>query len=278
MPTSRRSRSRLVAAVRLLHPFPSFLVAGLTVTLVRVANADAPLALYLQLGLGMLLYQFSIGIANDVADAVDDAVAKPWKALPRGAVQRRTAVLATAGCAGGGLLVTSGLETGVWLIGLAGWLCGIAYDVRLKRTRFSWLPFSVAFPLVPVWVYLATDSWRPLLWWAVPLGAMLGLALHLANQVPDVLADRRAGVRGVAQELGDRRAQALAIGLFGGAGAIAVGVLVFESSGRAALAATDVLFAALMAPRATRYFGRDGLFGLLCAATAVLAVLFLSAV
>ena len=268
----------MVAALRLLHPFPSFLVAGLTVALVRVAQADAGPGLYLQLGLGMLLYQFSIGIANDVVDAPDDAVAKPWKALPRGVVSRRAAVLAAAGCAGGGLAVTAGLETLVWLVGLVGWSCGLAYDLHLKRTRLSWLPYSVAFPLLPVWVYLAADAWRPVLWWVLPLGAVLGLALHLANQAPDVAADRSAGVRGAAQTLGGARAQGLAIALFGASGAIAVAVLAFESSGRAALAATDVLFAALMAPRATRHFGRDGLFGLLCAATSVLAVVFLSAV
>ena len=271
-------RSALVAVLRLLHPFPSVLLAGLTVALVRVADADAGLGLYLQLGLGMLLYQFSIGITNDVVDADDDAVAKAWKALPRGIVSRRAAVLAAAGCAGTALLFTAGLDTGVWLIGLAGWACGMAYDLWLKRTRLSWLPYSIAFPLVPVWVYLATDAWRPLLWWVFPLGALLGLGLHLANQTPDVEADRRAGVRGTAQTLGAARSRAMAVGLVGAAGALAVGVLAFESSGRAALAATDVLFAALIAPRATRYFGRDGLFGLLCAATAVLAVVFLSAV
>lgn len=246
--------------------------------MVRMAAANAGLGLYLQLGLGMLLYQFSIGIANDVVDSPDDAVAKPWKALPRGTVSRRVAVFAAAGCAGGGLAVTAGLDTSVWLVGLGGWLCGMAYDLRLKRTRLSWLPYSVAFPLAPVWVYLATDAWRPLLWWVFPLGAVLGLALYLANQAPDIAVDRRAGVNGAAQSLGAARARATAVGLFGGAGALAVGVLAFESSGLAALAATDVLFAASMAPRATAYFGRDGFFGLLAAATAVLAVVFLSAV
>ena len=272
------SASAAVAVLRLLHPFPSFLVAGLTVVLVRTANAEAGLALYVQLGLGMLLYQFSIGITNDVVDAEDDGVAKPWKALARGSISRQRAVLAAAGCAGGALLITTGLETAVWLVGLAGWLCGMAYDVWLKRTQLSWLPYAIAFPLVPVWVYLAAGAWRPLLWWVFPLGAVLGLALHLANQAPDVAEDRRAGVRGAAQTLGGARSRGAAIALFGAAGAVVVGVLAFESSGRAALAATDVLFAALMAPRATAYFGRDGLFGLLCAATAVLAVAFLSAV
>lgn len=267
-----------MAALRLLHPFPSFLVAGLTLALVRVADADAGLGLYVQLGLGMLLYQFSIGIANDVVDSADDAVAKPWKALPRGVVSRRGAVIAAAGCAGGGLAVTAGLETGVWLIGLAGWSCGMAYDIHFKRTRLSWLPYSLAFPLVPVWVYLAADEWRPLLFWVFPLGALLGLALHLANQAPDIAADRQAGIRGTAQSLGSGPSRGVALGLFGGAGALAVGILAFESSGRAALAATDVLFAALIAPRAAAYFGRDGFFGLLAAATAVLAVLFLSVV
>ena len=123
-----------------------------------------------------------------------------------------------------------------------------------------------------------SDAWEPVLWWVFPLGAVLGLSLHLGNQAPDVLEDRRAGVRGVAQRIGARRATGLAIGLFGGVCSTAVVLLLMRSPVHALFAAVDGASVALLAPRAPVFFGRDGLFGLLAAASAVLAVIFLLAV
>jgi 4-hydroxybenzoate polyprenyltransferase len=40
--------------------------------------------------------------------------------------------------------------------------------------------------------------------WATAAGAAFGVAAHFANVVPDVAADRRAGVRGLPQLLGAR--------------------------------------------------------------------------
>lgn len=267
-----------VAALRLLHPFPSILVAGLTAALVRVADSGASAWLYLELGLGMLLFQFAIGIANDVMDAEHDAKAKAWKAIPRGIISRQRAVLLAAACAGAGLLITSPLDTGTWLIGLAGLMCGLLYDIYFKRTPLSWLPMAVALPLIPAWVFTATGEWRGVLWWAFPLGALLGLALHLANQAPDVPGDRSVGVHGTAQRVGELRSRGLAIALFGAACTVAVIVLAFESLSAASLVAVDAIFAGMLAPRAAAIFGRDGLFGLLAAASALLALLFLWAV
>jgi 4-hydroxybenzoate polyprenyltransferase len=268
-----------VSLIRLVHPFPSFLVAAVTLALVPLADRNAEPALYVQLGLGMLLVQFSVGIANDVVDMEDDAVAKPWKALARGALSRRTAVLLAAACAGGGLLVTSPLPLEAWLLGAGGLLCGLAYDLRLKRTPLSWLPWSLAFPLIPAWVFTANETWSGLLWWTFPFGAGLGLALNLANQAPDVAADREAGIDGAAQRLGSERSRALALALFGVVASGAAVVLLASGEGaRALLAAVDGGAAGVLAPRATRYAGRDALFGLMAAASAVLAAVFLSAV
>ncbi len=229
------------------------------------------------LGLGMLCYQFAIGVANDLVDASDDAANKPWKAIPRGAVPRRAAILLVAGLAGAGLLATSGLRLEAWFIGMAGLACGLAYDVQLKRTALSWLPFSIAFPLIPTWVFVAFDRWDSLLWFAFPLGAILGLALHLANQAPDVPSESH--IRGLAHSLGTERAANLALGLVGVAGIIAFVVLLFAGAAtQAILVAGSVMLAGVMARRAVRLFGPDGLFGLLASTSGVLAILFVSAV
>ncbi len=265
-----------VSLVRAFHPFPSLIVTAVTLGMGFMADSRPPASTVAVLGVGMLAYQFCIGLANDVIDATDDARTKPWKAIPRGVLSRRAAVLMAAGLAGAGVLVTSTLDLGPWLIGVAGLACGLAYDVQLKRTTWSWLPFAVAFPLIPVWAFTALDRWEPLLWWVFPLGALLGLALHLANQAADVPAE--AHIRGFAHRLGTERSANLALGLVGLAGMIAVVVLLIAGDGtQAILSAGTVMVAGVLAKRAVRIFGADGLFGLLASSSAILAVAFTSA-
>lgn len=265
------------SAVRLLHPFPSLVVTTVTVALVFLADSSPPVSTAVVLGVTMLWYQFAIGVANDLVDARDDAQSKPWKAIPRGVVSRTVAISLAAGLAGGGMLVSSTLRGEAWLIGMAGLACGLAYDVQLKRTVLSWLAFSIAIPLIPVWVFVALDRWEGLLWAAFPVGALLGLALHLANQAPDV--PKEAGMRGLAHRLGTERAANLSLGLFGLAGIIAVVVLLVATAPlQALLLAATVLIAGIMSRRAVATFGPDGLFGLLAMSSGLMAVLFVSAV
>ncbi|MBI2765124.1 MAG: UbiA family prenyltransferase [Chloroflexi bacterium] len=250
----------------------------MTAAIIPLADRDTGPRLYPQLAGGMLLFQFAIGVTNDIADTDLDRVGKPWKPLPRGLLSRRAAVLLAAAFSGAGLAVTSTLDIVPWLIGGAGLFCGLSYDLWLKRTILSWLPWSVAFPLIPAWVYSATGEWTPLLWWVFPLGLLLGLALYLANQAPDAAADSGAGVGGLAQRLGPRRSLRLGVAFFGAVASVAAVVLVAAGeSGRAALVALTAALALLLVPRAARYFGRDGLFGLIAASGATIALVFLSA-
>lgn len=268
----------MLRRLRLLHPFPSLLATLLTVGLIPIADGDAPLALYLQLGLGMLCYQLAIGIANDLSDAEVDAESKPWKAIPSGLVTRRRARQLATALVAIGLVVTLPLPLDAWLIGIAGLMAGLSYDVFLKRTVLSFLPWAVAFPLVPVWVFRAAGEWDALLWWTFPLGVLLGFALNLANQAPESARERDLGVQGLAQLLGTRASVRLALSAFGLAASTATIVLLFAEPSRAPFSAAAAIVGLVMAPRAARFFGRDGLFGLLAASTAILAAVFLSAV
>lgn len=266
------------AAWRVVHPFPSLLVTALTLAIVPLADRDASLALYLQLGLGMLCFQFAIGVANDVADAELDAVTKPWKPIAAGRISLQTAKLLTVLFAGAGLAATIGLDAAAWFIGLAGLLCGLAYDLALKRTVLSFVPWLVAFPLIPAWVFTAANAWDAILWWAFPLGALFALAIQFANQSPGAAEDRAQGVAGVPQRLGARASALAALACFGAAASLAAGILLFADTGRAMLVAAVAALALFLVPRATRFFGRDGLFGLLAASSAAIAIVFLSVV
>jgi len=270
--------SAAVAAWRLVHPFPSIAVAALTAALVPFAGGAGRGALTAQLGIGMLLYQFAIGAANDLADLDLDRQTKPWKPLARGALSPRVARAIAAAGAAGGMVATSTLELVPWLIGIAGLACGLVYDLSLKRTAFAFLPLAIAVPLIPVWVWSAADSWDGLLWAAMPAGTLLGTAIYLVNQAPAAAQERTAGVDGLAQRLGARRAALLGVAAFGLASSIAAVTLAFAGEGgRAVLCALVAVAAMLLVPRAARLFGRDGLFGLFVASGAALALVYLSA-
>jgi 4-hydroxybenzoate polyprenyltransferase len=266
-----------LSLVRAFHPFPSALVSAITVGIALFAIEDPGGATVAMLGVGMLCYQFCIGLVNDIADAEDDARTKPWKAIPRGVLPRGVAMGLAIAVGAAGLVVTAGLPPVAWFVGLAGLLCGLAYDVRLKRTAFSWLPLSIAMPLVPAWVFTAFRAWDHLLWWTFPLGAALGLAVHLANQLPDIADEEDSG--GATHRLGPRASRRLMLAAFGFAGALSSGLLLATGEGvRAAIVVVATVVAIALIPRATALFGRDGLFGVLAAATGVIAVVFLSAV
>ena len=259
-----------------LHPFPSFLVSGLVVVLILLADPEASRSLHLQLGLGMLCYQFAIGLVNDAVDAQDDMIAKPKKPIASGKLSRSTASFAAAFFIGAGLLVTAGIPAVAWALGVAGLTCGLVYDLWLKRSMFSWLPMALALPMVPAFVWTATGNWDGYVAMAFPLGLPLGFSLHLANQFPDIAADREAGIRGIAQRIGPRSG-AIAFAIFAVTALIAT-ILVSTRSLPSAAGSLAVLgLTMVLLPHSTRLFGRDGLFGLLAAMSAVLAILFLAA-
>lgn len=268
----------LYGLFRLVHPFPSVLVTAVTVGLIPLASREAGAGTYLELGAGMLLFQFAIGAANDAADAGPDALAGRPKPIPLGLVTPRQARVAAALLAGGGLVVTMGLGTLPWLVGLAGLSCGLLYDFALKGTPLSWLPWCLAFPLIPAWVWGATGEWVPLLWWVLPFGFLLGIAAYLADQAPDVEADRAAGVEGLAQGLGAARSARLAVGAFGlAASGIVLVLLAAGEQGRALAAAVVALVAFVLAGRRPLAFGRSALFGVVATSSGLFALVFLSA-
>src|SRR5690606_31425239 len=122
-----------------------------------------------------------------------------------------------------------------------------------------WLPLSMAMPLVPAWLFTAFRAWDHLLWWTFPLGAALGLAIHLANQLPDIADEEDSG--GATHRLGASTAHRLMLASFGSAGALESVVLLSTGDGvRAAIVATATVLAVALIPRATTLFGRDGLF------------------
>lgn len=191
-------------ALRLVHPFPSFLNAALVGALAFIAGAD-PSRIAL-LALGMLGMQFAIGAANDVIDQPLDATVKPWKPIPAGLLSSCTAtgVAVSAGSAGGLLSLAVGLESVVLWLAMLG--CGMAYNLGLKATAFGWACFSVAFALLPVYAWHgAGGTLPPRAELLVGLAVVAGPAVQLANGLVDLERDRASGAVTLATRLGRRR-------------------------------------------------------------------------
>lgn len=191
------------------HPVPSAAVTVLFTALgVAAGNAAGTCAV---LAVAVLAGQLSIGWSNDRIDiALDRSAARSDKPLARGAVPLRVVDTAIAGAlvvavAGSAAL---GLRAGGLHLGAVA--CGWAYNLGLKATALSWLPYAAAFGAAPGIATLARPDAAPPAGWAVVAGALLGVTAHLTNTLPDLLADRSFGIRGLPHRLGLRPALLLA--------------------------------------------------------------------
>jgi 4-hydroxybenzoate polyprenyltransferase len=270
--------------LRLVHPFPSVLNAAAVVGVAfAAADGPPPWSVVWRMALAMLLVQFAIGTANDVFDQQLDARAKPWKPIPAGLVGARLAVVLTMAFLALALGLTATLGFNSLALLCLGAACGLAYDALLKRSPWSPAPFAIAIPVLPIWVYVTLDRWEPVLWWLLPLGGLLGVALHLANTAPDIEADAANGVRGLAHRLGLRRSVLAAWTCF--AGALLFAFALWPAlDAQSEVYATVLLFgfvSLLVAGAAYVRYGQRALelqFGLLAIASCVAAGAWLAAV
>jgi 4-hydroxybenzoate polyprenyltransferase len=196
----------------MLHPAPSLITVVAAGAFVVLAARGLPTpGRLLHLLLVETAMQFSISAYNDYFDRHVDA-ARADKPVATGIISPKVAWATGLILALAALLLA--LPFGVWFtlltaIGLGG---GLLYDAGLKYTAFSWLPFAVAFPTLPLWAWAGASPqgvFPSQLAWVVPVGAILVLGIHLADTIPDLAADTQAGVRGLAHRIGLPRSLAL---------------------------------------------------------------------
>ena len=166
----------------------------------------------------VLTGQLSIGWSNDLIDRARDAAAgRQDKPLALGRVRVRTVAaacaLALTCCVP--LSFANGWRAGsAHLVAVAG---GWAYNLGLKRTLASWLPYAVSFSLLTAFLALGLPDHPAPATWFVVAGALLGVGAHFLNVVPDIADDLAADVRGLPQRLGGRRSAMVGAGLLMGA-------------------------------------------------------------
>ncbi len=185
------------------HPGPSVAVSIVTLGLGFAVGLD-PLRLTL-LGASMLAGQFSIGLSNDWIDADRDrAVGRRDKPISRGDVS--VAAVRTAAWISLAVAVALAAPLGwaaeaalLWIVG-TGW----AYNVGLKKTAFSIVPYVLSFGALPAFATLSRPVPAAPALWSLLAGGLLGAAAHFANTLPDLDDDRTTGVNGLPHRLGRR--------------------------------------------------------------------------
>jgi len=129
---------------------------------------------------------------------------------------------------------------------------------------------------LPLFGYGAAGRFPPVLWWAWPTGALLAVAVNLADSLPDVERDRATGVQGLAVRLGVRRAALLAGASYAGALVVALvsGLAAGDRPVVVAGAAVAAVLGVVAAPRlvASDPAGRRVAYRLLLAGMVALAL------
>ena len=195
--TTRKVTALLLAS----HPGPTAVVTVIAVALgFGLGYPPGRLAI---LGSAILLGQLSIGWSNDWLDAGRDAAVER---LDKPAAQGAIAVSAVRAAAFvalvAALLVTLALGPATTVAHVAAIAGGWAYNLGLKRTALSFLPFATSFGLLPAIATLGQVEPALPAAWVLGAGALLGVAAHITNVLPDLADDARTGIRGLPHRLG----------------------------------------------------------------------------
>jgi 4-hydroxybenzoate polyprenyltransferase len=247
---------RALALLWAAHPGPAFGVTAMTAVLAAAVGLDLGTASLVVAA--VLAGQLSIGWSNDLLDRDRD----------RGA-GRTDKPLATGALPAGVVLTACRLAvvTTVVLSTLLGWraggaqlvmvAAGWAYNLRLKSTAWSWLPYAVGFGALATVPSLALRE-PQVAWWLPVVGGLLGVGAHLVNVLPDLDDDRAVGVAGLPHRLADRWGPhslvVAAVLIFGLATGLLVASLPVGPAGVVAVAVVALLGALALTGRGRRPF------------------------
>lgn len=172
-------------------------------------------------GAAVLAGQLAVGWSNDYIDRDRDrAAGRADKPVAAGEVSaatvRAAAIAAAAACVPLSLL--SGWRAAC--VHGAAVTAALGYNVRLKGTAASVVPYAFAFAALPAFVTLGGPARR----WPSPSGmvaaGLMGAGAHFINTLPDLEFDAMTGVRGLPQRIGPTGSLGAGVALLGGATAV----------------------------------------------------------
>jgi 4-hydroxybenzoate polyprenyltransferase len=167
-----------------------------------------------QIALAILAGQCVVGWSNDLVDSkLDREAERTKKPLVSGSVSEVMLKRAIVIALGVALLLSLAGPLGVTgtLIHFLGILSATLYNVGLKKTIFSVLPYVVSFGAMPSAIYLSNGN-RPPTW--IYLGFILfASAFHFLNVIKDFEIDVFQGVMGLPHRLGQKASIGIAVAL-----------------------------------------------------------------
>jgi len=205
--TKKRTFNDLVLGFFLLsHPIPVlFHIIAVTIFTLLAAWPHFIWGVIVLVIAAHAAMQVSIAMLNDFCDRRIDARSKPEKPIPRGLILPREALIAGLLMIAIMLVLLIPLPLLALGISLCYLMLGQAYNLGLKSTPLSGIVFALAMPLIPLYAFAGVGHIPPIILWLVPAGFLLGIALNLANSLPDLEEDQAQRVMTLAVVLGVRR-------------------------------------------------------------------------
>ncbi len=200
---SQKIWPQVVGLLKAAHFGPTVLVVGITfvLALTQFSIGDAAF-----IALAFLLGQLVVGWTNDLVDFPRDKAAMRFnKPLVAGNITELTLRISIAIALVGALIISLLSPLGIdgTAIHFLGLLSATAYNVKLKSTVFSVVPYIFSFGSLPWAIYLASGS-RPPTW--IVLGFILfASAFHFLNVLKDMESDIAQQVMGLPQVIGRKK-------------------------------------------------------------------------
>ena len=200
---SHTIRAQFVGLMKASHFGPTVLVVAITfiLSITQVSFSDA-----LFIALAILIGQFVVGWTNDFIDFPrDSAVERFKKPLVAGTITQKTLKICIVVALFSALVVSllSPLGINGSAIHFIGLLSATAYNVKLKATILSVLPYVVSFGALPWAIYIAAGSHPPT--WIVLAFILFASAFHFLNVIKDLESDIGQDVMGLPQVIGRKK-------------------------------------------------------------------------
>jgi 4-hydroxybenzoate polyprenyltransferase len=185
------------------HPGPSLAITAL-VTLLAAQAAPHGIGPVLTAP-SMLAGQLSVGWSNDAVDAPRDAAAgRTDKPVATGAISVRAVWIAAYAALLAALTMAMAISVASAIILAVIVGAAWAYNLGLKSTPASGLMYILGFGPIPAYAASTLPGQPVPTWYATAAAALVGLGGHFANVLPDLAADRAAGVNGLPQQVAAR--------------------------------------------------------------------------
>ena len=208
-----------VGLIKATHFGPTVLVVTISFFLARTQYSIVG---SFRVALAILAGQCVVGWTNDLVDfPLDTPAARRNKPLVAGSVttQQLKAAISLALILAVILSVVSPLGVIGTLVHALLLLSATMYNLYLKKTVFSVLPYVISFGGLPWAIYLSADKHPPL--WIVLGFILISSAFHFLNVLKDLEMDISQGVLGLPQKVG-RVASLIIAGLLIVAGLVSV--------------------------------------------------------